>query len=342
MITPAVGIGILNWNGRQYLQQFLPSVCNINYENFTIYVIDNQSTDDSLSFLAAHYPQVKVISTGGNFGVAGGYNIGFSQMPEPYLLMLNSDIEVTPSFLQPLVALMETNHNIAMCQATMLAYHQKSHYEYGGAAGGWIDTFGYTFCRGRIFETAELFDQQYKTAPVFWASGACSLIRKTAFESVGGMYPYLFMHFEEIDLCWRFHRAGYQVYCQEASIVYHVGGGSLAYQSATKTYYNFRNSLLMVWRNSSPLQRLRIIPARACLDVAAMLRYLIKADAKNSLAVIRAYGHFLKWLIIEPDAHNPPQLPKPSLAQLPGVLRQSIAWLYYAKGKKWFSQIANL
>ncbi|HEX6914854.1 MAG TPA: glycosyltransferase family 2 protein, partial [Chitinophagaceae bacterium] len=213
MNYPTVGIGILNWNGRRYLEQFLPFLRDLSYPSYTVYVIDNASTDDSVAFVQKEHPWVRVIETGANLGFAGGYNHAFNRMQETYLLMLNSDVEVTPGFLEPMVALMEKDPAIAACQSKILAHHQKENFEYGGACGGMIDVLGYTFCRGRIFDTVEKDQGQYPTAEVFWAGGACLLVRKSAYAEVHGMYEYFFMHFEEIDLCWKFHSLGYKVYC---------------------------------------------------------------------------------------------------------------------------------
>jgi GT2 family glycosyltransferase len=333
---PAVGIGILNWNGRQYLEQFLPSLCSITYPNYTIYVIDNDSTDDSLAFLEEQYPQVKIIHTGGNLGFAGGYNVGFSQILEPYLVMINSDVEVTPTFLDSIIAKMESDHSIAVCQPKILSWHNKKTFEHAGAAGGMLDLMGYSFCRGRIFDTVEEDMDQYGDADIFWASGACCVIRKTAFDAIGGMYPYFFMHFEEIDLCWRMLALNYRVVYCKSSRVYHVGGGSLSYQSPTKTYYNFRNNLILCVRNSSWIFIVWWLPMRFCLDQVAALRFLMQKDTANALAVIKAYWGLIVWLFTV--RNKMPQKSK-SLLNIPVVLKRPILWLYFVKKKKKYSQV---
>jgi GT2 family glycosyltransferase len=332
---PSVGIGILNWNGRHYLQKFLHYLYRVTYPNVAIYVIDNNSTDDSIEYLKQHHPSVKIISTGGNYGVAGGYNRGFAQMPEKYLLMLNSDVEVTPNFLEPLVALMEADETIAITQTKLLAYDHKTMFEHGGAAGGMMDIFGYSFCRGRIFDTVEPDELQYKTGDIFWAGGACCLIRKSAYKRVGGMYEYYFMHFEEIDMCWRMHALGYRVICSNESVAYHVGGGTLSYQSPRKTYLNFRNNLIMCYRNSLALYTLWWLPLRCVFDQAAVLNYAIKGDLKNALAVWKGYGGFIKWLF---TVKQKPVV-KRSIFSMPGVLRHSILWLYFIRGRRTYSSI---
>ena len=333
---PAVGIGILNWNGQKYLEQFLPFLYNISYANATIYVLDNQSSDGSIAYLKQHHPTVKIIETGGNYGVPGGYNIGFAQMPEPYLLMLNSDVEVASNFLEPLVALMEADKAIAMVQSKLLSFQNRPQFEYGGAAGGSIDVLGYTFCRGRIFETVETDHHQYGTSEVFWAGGACALIRKSAYEKVGGMYNWFFMHFEEIDLCWRFHTANYKVmFCNE-SVAWHVGGGTLSYQSPRKTFYNFKNNLVMVFRNSPWWYLLWWTPIRFVLDLLAAFKYLLANNSANSAAVIKAWFGFFKWLLW--DASKNPAKPK-ALSGISVVMKQSIIWSYYLQKKQHYSQL---
>ncbi|MCU0388989.1 MAG: glycosyltransferase family 2 protein [Chitinophagaceae bacterium] len=332
---PTVGIGILNYNGKAHLKAFLPSIIGIDYPSFTIYVIDNNSTDGSLEFLKENYPGINIISTGGNPGFAGGYNIGFEHMPEKYWLMLNSDVEVTPGFLTPMVELMEDKQDVAMCQSALLSFHQKDRFEYGGAAGGMLDRLGYSYCRGRIFETVEKDHGQYGTSEIFWAGGACSLIRSDAYKKAGGMYDYYFMHFEEIDLCWKFHRAGYKVYCQTDSKVFHVGGGSLAYQSPKKTFYNFRNNLVMVCRNSTPVFTLFWFPVRLFFDMGAAFRYLLKGDFQNFASVLKGYAAFFYWLIFIKDTNNI-SVPRLNLNKVKLCNLKSIVWCYYIKGKKTF------
>lgn len=333
---PWVGIGILNWNGRKYLEQFLPSVTRISYPFFKVYVIDNASSDDSVAWLKAQYPSIKIIETGGNLGFAGGYNHGFAAMPEPYVLMLNSDVEVTQNFLEPLVEQMLANPEMVACQSKLLSFDRRNYFEYGGAAGGMMDFLGYSFCRGRIFDTVEEDLNQYPSGKIFWSGGACSLLNREAYLRMGGMYTYFFMHFEEIDLCWRMQANGYQIgYCNQ-SVVYHVGGGTLSYSSPGKTYYNFRNNLVMVWRNAPWTYLVWWVPLRAGLDLAAMLQFLLKKDGANARAVIRAYGGWMQWLLKAADKW--PAKTK-SLLQMPVVLKQSIVWLYIIKKRKTFQSI---
>jgi GT2 family glycosyltransferase len=336
MNHPPVGIGILNWNGRKYLEQFLPYLQDLSYPRYTVYVIDNASSDDSLAFVRRHYPSIKIIETGGNLGFAGGYNHAFREMPEPYLLMLNSDVEVTPGFLEPLVALMENDERVAACQSKILSHHNRDSFEHGGACGGMIDVLGYSFCRGRIFDTVEQDNGQYATAEVFWAGGACSLIRRSAYMEVKGMYEYFFMHFEEIDLCWRFHSEGYKVFCSNESVVYHVGGGSLSYQSPKKTLYNFRNNLVMCYRNAPASYKIWWLPVRMLTDLVSVVFFLLKGQGVHALAVVRAYAQFIKW-IFTGRTQRPEK--KSSLTELPQVFKHSIIAQYFLAKHKTYSSI---
>jgi len=338
MNQPAVGIGILNWNGRKYLEQFLPYLQQLTYPNYTVYVIDNASSDDSLDFVREHYPSVKIIETGANRGFAGGYNYALNIMPERYVVLLNSDVEVTPGFLEPLVALMEQNNTIAAIQSKMLAHHDKTQFEYGGAGGGMIDVLGYTFCRGRIFDTVEKDNGQYPTAPVFWGCGAATIVRSDLYREVKGMYEYFFMHFEEIDLCWKFHSNGYKVYCCNESVVYHVGGGSLSYQSPKKTYYNFRNNLVMCMRNAPLSYKIWWLPVRMLTDLVSIFFFLVKGEGKQAMAVLKAYGSFFKWIF---SAQHEYPAKRSSLTALNGVFKSSIIAQYFLAGKKRYSDISG-
>ncbi|HEX8462768.1 MAG TPA: glycosyltransferase family 2 protein, partial [Segetibacter sp.] len=279
---PAVGIGILNWNGKAFLQALLPELEKLTYSNYKIYVIDNNSSDDSLAFIRRFHPCVKVIVLDKNYGFAAGYNKGFAEMHEDYYLMMNSDVEVPPGFIEPLVEMMEADKSIAICQPKLLALQKKGMLEHGGAAGGMIDVLGYPFCRGRLFETTEADNGQYQTpAEIFWASGAACLIRKEAYKKVDGMYDYFFMHSEEIDMCWRLIAEGYKImYCPN-SYIYHLGGGSLAYKSPRKTYLNFRNNIVMCFRNSPWYVNLWLLPLRVMLDIVAAVRFLVAEDSAN-------------------------------------------------------------
>jgi len=335
--APSVGIGILNWNGKKFLQSLLPQLKNLTYHNFTVYVIDNNSSDDSLSFIRTSHPEVQIIALNKNHGFAGGYNRGFGQMHEDYYLMLNSDVEVPPGFIEELVEMMETDTKIAICQPKLLSLLHPKMLEHGGAAGGMIDFLGYPFCRGRIFDSSEEDFNQYSTAAeIFWASGACCMIRKDAYRKINGMYEFFFMHSEEIDMCWRLIAEGYRIMFCPTAYIYHLGGGTLAYQSPQKTYLNFRNNIIMCFRNSPWYVLIWLLPVRIVLDTIASLRFLVQKDSKNFGAVFKAYRDFFKWIFTE---KNKLPFKKKSLLSIPFVLKKSIVWEYYIKGLRYYSEI---
>jgi len=333
---PSVGIAILNWNGRHFLETLLPLLGALTYPNYTVYVIDNNSTDDSVSFLKAGFPDVKIISLEANYGFAKGYNLGLTAITEDYYLMVNSDVEVGKDFLQPMVELMESDAQIAICQPKVLSLRNKAYFEHAGAAGGMMDILGYPFCRGRIFDTVETDNGQYDDIQqIFWATGTCCLIRKEAYWKINGMYDYYFMHMEEIDMCWRLNSAGYKImYCPQA-LVYHLGGGSLPYQSATKTYYNFRNNIVMCFRNSPWYVNLWLLPVRLLMDIAAALQFAVSGNTANTKAIAKGYAHFCKWLFMK---NGTVKIKKP-LFKLPGVVKKSIVWQYYVGKKKRYADI---
>ncbi len=334
--APSVGIGILNWNGKKFLEALLPELRNLNYPNYNIYVIDNASTDDSVLYIREFHREVKIIVLDKNYGFAGGYNRGFAQMPEDYYLMLNSDVEVPPGFIKPLVEMMEENRNIALCQPKLLSLLNHQMLEHGGAAGGMIDFLGYPFCRGRIFDTSEHDYQQYATSVIFWASGACCIIRKEAFWKINGMYEFFFMHSEEIDMCWRLIAEGYEIMYCSTSCIYHLGGGSLAYQSPHKTYLNFRNNIIMCFRNSPWYILIWLVPVRIVLDTIASFKFWAEGDKSNFKAVFKAYRDFIKWLMNE---KNKFPTNKKSLLSISSVLKKSIVWEYYVRKIKYYIEI---
>lgn len=307
-----IAVVILNYNGRHYLEQFLPSVL-AHSGDVPVYVADNASTDDSLSFLAKAFPQVSVLKLSQNTGYAGGYNEALAQVKAKYWILLNSDIETTPNWTQPLLEAMEANPRMAACQPKVRSYAQPSHFEYAGAAGGFIDTLGYPFCRGRIFTNLEPDNQQFEDdKQVFWATGACMCVRAEAFEEVGGFDADFFAHMEEIDLCWRFSRWGWQCWYVGQSTVFHVGGGTLPKSNPFKTYLNFRNALAMLYKNHP---RERFWPKfflRLVLDGVAGVKFLLTGYAPDCMAIIRAhfnfYGNYPSWRRkrLHIQAHKPP------------------------------------
>lgn len=289
-----IAIVILNWNGSTYLKDFLPSVIQYS-ENAHIVVADNASTDDSVAFLQTHYPQIEIIRNTENGGFARGYNEALQSVDSKYYLLLNSDVEVTENWLVPLLAAMD-NPLIAGCQPKVLSFSQRHKFEHAGAAGGFLDRNYFPFCRGRIFEETEIDSHQYDgETEVFWASGACMLIRSELFHYAGGFDEAFFAHMEEIDLCWRIKRMGYGFLVVPASHVFHVGGGTLDYLSPKKTYLNFRNSLFMITKNHAG----RLFPKlfyRMSLDGVAAVTFLLKGKPKHFAAVFNAHVDFYKQL----------------------------------------------
>jgi GT2 family glycosyltransferase len=334
---PLVAVVILNWNGKKYLEKFLPYVVSSTYSNKLIVVADNASTDDSLLFLRNHYPTIKIIVNTTNEGFAQGYNTALLQVQADYYVLLNSDVEVTPGWIEPVIALMEGNKKIAACQPKILAHTHKSLFEYAGASGGWLDKYGYPFCRGRIFDECETDSGQYdQAAACFWASGAALFVRSAVYHEMKGLDTYFFAHQEEIDLCWRMQLAGYSVYVQPASVVYHVGGGTLPKGNSRKTYLNFRNNLVMIYKNLPVKSRISRIPARFFLDALAAWKALLGGDTGYFFAICRAHVHFMSWVLFE---QKKSLFPPDTKGSLTGMYQGSVVWDYFIKKKKRFSEI---
>lgn len=297
---PSVAVVILNWNGRHFLQQFLPALLSSSYGNFKVYVADNASSDDSVLFLRNNFPSVEIIINPDNGGFAKGYNLALAQVSADYFVLLNSDVEVTQHWIQPIIALMEKDRSIGACQPKLLAQKNKDFFEYAGACGGWIDSLGYPFARGRILEFLEKDALQYDDAsPCFWASGAAMFVRSSVYRELRGLDEYFFAHQEEIDFCWRMQRSGYSVFVEPASVVYHVGGGTLPKGNSKKTYLNFRNNLIMLWKNMPASRLLWKLPVRGVLDFLAALKGLSGGDFGYFIAVAKAHTHFIKWIFFE-------------------------------------------
>ena len=292
--TVAVAVVILNYNTRRHLEQYLPSVL-ANSPGARIVVADNGSPDDSVSFLRQHYPQVEVLDLQQNFGFAEGYNRALKQVQADIYVILNSDVEVTPGWIEPVLTAMQADPTIAIAQPKILAWQEKTRFEYAGAAGGWIDTLGYPFCRGRIFHHREADTGQYdEPQECFWAAGAAFFIRAELYHCFGGFDGDYFAHNEEIDLCWRLKRAGYSVWCIPQSVVYHLGGGTLEYESPRKVFLNFRNSLYSLLKNKPFRKLLWLIPARLLLDGLAGARFAAKGQFRAIVAIIRAHISFYR------------------------------------------------
>jgi GT2 family glycosyltransferase len=274
---PSVAVVILNWNGKSFLQKFLPSVLASDYENLSIIVADNASTDDSVSFLQQKFPQVKIIFNRVNEGFSKGYNTALKQVSADYYILLNSDVKVNPGWIAPIILLMENDEKIAACQPKILSFKNKNQFEYAGASGGWIDYLGYPFNRGRVFDYCEMDHGQYdNSAEIFWATGAALFVRSSVFHELHGFDEYFFAHQEEIDLCWRIQRAGYKIYVEPGSVVYHVGGGTLPMGDRRKVYLNFRNNLVMLSKNLPIYESVWKIPTRIFLDTIAAFQALVK------------------------------------------------------------------
>jgi len=288
-----IAVVILNWNGKDWLEKFLPTV--IKHSSDTeIIVADNGSTDDSISFLSANFPTVRIVNNKENLGFAGGYNKALNQIHAKYYVLLNSDVEVTEDWIAPIINLMDSDKNIAACQPKLLDFNNRTKFEYAGASGGFIDNLGYPFCRGRIFGSLEEDSGQYNEAiEVFWATGACIFVRAEAFWEVGGFDEEFFAHQEEIDLCWRFKNKGYKVMVEPKSVVYHVGGGTLDTGSPFKTHLNFRNNLKMLFKNLPLPSLFVVIPIRLLLDAVAAITFLKQKNGfSHFFAIVRAHFAF--------------------------------------------------
>lgn len=343
--TPSVAVVILNYNGVSYLEQFLPSVLKSTYDNYSIIVADNASTDDSIAFLKESYPSVRIISLEENYGFAKGYNEALKEVEADYFVLLNSDVEVSPNWIEPIIELMERDKTVAACQPKIKCYDDKARFEHAGAAGGWMDQLGYPFCRGRIFEVLEEDTGQYDvTQEVFWASGAAFFVRAQLYKNIGGLDSNFFAHMEEIDFCWRLKRAGYKIMVRPKSVVYHVGGGTLSKNNPYKTYLNFRNSLSTVYKNEVQKQLFKKILLRLILDGVAGLRFLFKGQFSNLFAIVKAHWHFFFSLSDlnqkkEIEAELIQKVSISTKANLAGIYKGSIVWQHFAKGKKYFRQL---
>ena len=284
---------VLNWNGKAWLEKFLPNLVNHSQEA-TVFVADNASTDNSVDYVKINFPTVKIIVNASNGGYAKGYNDVLKQIDAEYFVLINSDIEVTAGWLSPIIALMDNDKQIAACQPKMLDYNNKTKFEYAGASGGFIDNLGYPFCRGRIFDDLEEDNGQYNDAiEIFWATGACLIVRVEYYNAIGGLDEDFFAHQEEIDLCWRMKNKGYKIMVEPKSVVYHVGGGTLNAGSPLKTHLNFRNNLFMLFKNLPTSSLFTTIPMRLVLDGVATLTFLNKGKGlEHVLAIAKAHFSF--------------------------------------------------
>ena len=335
-----VAIVILNWNGQKMLEQYLPSVIQNSKDEATVYVADNASTDQSMAMLRAQFPEVKLIQLEKNWGFAEGYNKALKQIEAEYYLLLNSDIEVTPHWLTPMIAYMDGHADVAACQPKLLSIFERQRYEYAGACGGYLDKYGYPFCRGRIFETVEADGGQYDTvADILWATGAALMIRAKDYWTVNGLDARFFAHNEEIDLCWRLRIRGRRIVCIPESKVYHVGGGTLPKGNPMKTYLNFRNNLTMLYKCLPEAELRGVMRWRWFLDyLAAWEMLILKRNLGDFKAIYRARKAFKQWRKDFESDRREIQASR-QLKKIPERKDFSLLWQYYTKGKKVFSSL---
>ena len=329
---------ILNWNGKHMMEKFLPSVTANTSGDAEVIIADNGSTDDSIEFLHTHYPNLRIIQLDQNYGFAEGYNRALAQIEADYYVLLNDDVEVTPHWVEPVIEQMQQNPLTAICQPKLLMYDQRDTFEYAGAAGGFIDRYGYPFCRGRLFDVVEKDHGQYDDpCEIFWASGAAMFVRADVWHQLGGLDGDFFAHMEEIDFCWRAKNKGYRVeYCPKSAI-YHVGGGTLPKSNPRKTFLNFRNNLSMLYKNLPAGRRTRVLAFRLLLDYVAAFKFLLERKPKEFHAVFEAHREYRK---------RKPSLRQKRAAQQPHevscVYQGHILIDFYLRGKKRFSQLKRI
>lgn len=334
-----VAIAILNWNGKALLEKFLPDVIKHSQGVAEVYVIDNNSSDGSVQLISESFTSVKIVQNVDNYGFAKGYNEGLKHISADYFVLLNSDVEVTGNWIRPVVDLMESDATIAACQPKLLNYNIRDEFEYAGGAGGFIDKLGYPFCRGRLFDSFEKDKGQYNdTREIFWASGACMFIRSKNFFEAGGFDEDFFAHMEEIDLCWRIRNLGFKImYCPQ-STVYHVGAGTLSKMNPQKTFYNFRNNLLLLCKNHAPEYFYSKFLLRGVLDGLAGFKFLLSGQVSHIIAIIRAHFSFYALFFKMMGKRKAIQRNIKHYATS-CVYRGSIVWQYFANGKKKFSEL---
>lgn len=339
IVKEKVAVVLLSYNSRSYLEQFLPFVQKTEYKNYHLVIVDNASTDDTQEFLRTHYPQIDVLTIAVNRGFTNGYKAALNCVEAEYYALLSSDVEVRPEWLGEMVDVMEADPLTGICQPAILSYHQRDSFEYAGAMGGYLDHWGYPFCRGRIFDTVEKDLGQYdKTYDVFWACGASPLVRASVYHEVGGLDNDFFAHMEEIDMCWRIQKAGYKVKAVGTSKVYHVGGSVILYGSPEKTYRNYRNNLIMITKNMPAGRLLWLIPWRILLDWVSGFQALLAGRGKDMGAILKAHAHYwgrwFYWLGKRRHIDS-----KVSFRKLKGLYYRSIVWQYFARKRKTFDML---
>ena len=331
----SVAIVILNFNGKDFLAKFLPKVIENSPEG-RIYVADNGSTDDSLAYLETNFPNIARISWNKNLGYAGGYNHALKQIEADYYVLMNSDIEPRAHWLGELIAYFSHHPEVAAAQPFLLDYQKPDYFEYAGAAGGYWDVLGYPFCRGRIFDHIEINEGQYQTSKVDWATGACLMVRSQAYWEVGGLDEDFFAHMEEIDLCWRLRRAGHEIAAVAESQVLHVGGATLAQGNPFKTYLNFRNNLILLYKNLAPGKKISHLILRMILDGVAGLKFMAKGQFRSFIAILKAHRDFYAYVLFKKNKQNlPAEFQKKYIESYPN----SILLDYFLTNKKVFGEL---
>ena len=337
-----LAIVILNWNGTQMLQTYLPKVLACSRDEAVVYVADNASTDDSLAMLNEKFPEVRQIVLDKNWGFADGYNKALARVDAEYYVLLNSDVEVTPGWLKPLVSFMDAHPEVGACQPKLLSVADKSKFEYAGACGGFLDRYGYPYCRGRVFDTVEQDNGQYDDIhEVLWTTGACMMVRSKDYWAVNGLDGRFFAHNEEIDMCWRMRMMGRQLFCIPQSKVYHVGGGTLPKGNPMKTYLNFRNNLTMLYKNLPEKELRYVMRVRWFLDyVAAWQTLILNRNVGDFKAIYRARHDFMKWRTEFRPERKEHQIDRVE-PRVPRTLRTSfcLVWQYYARGRKKYTDL---
>lgn len=333
-------IVILNWNGVNMLTRFLPNVLDYSRDEAVVYVADNASTDNSVEILKRHFPEVRLIIFDRNWGFAEGYNKALEQIEAEYYVLLNSDVEVSHHWLTPLTEFMDNHPEAAACQPKLLSEKNRDSFEYSGACGGYIDFYGYPFCRGRVFDVVENDDGQYDyVAEVLWATGACMMVRASDFKAAGGFDSRFFAHCEEIDLCWRLWLMGRKVFCVPDSYVYHIGGGTLPRNNPMKTFLNFRNNLTMLYKNLPDDTLGRVMRVRTVLDYVAALQALCAGRIGDCKAIIKGRRAFKEWLPEYREVRESVQNRR-KVDNVVGIYRHSILWQYYVKGKRKYAELS--
>ncbi len=335
-----IAIVILNWNGEKLFPEFLPSIIDHSQgENIEIIVADNGSTDNSIKYLQTNFPEITVIDLKKNYGFAFGYNVALKQIDADYFVLLNSDIKVSENWIQPCIHQVENDESVVAVQPKILSYKETEYFEYAGAAGGFIDKYGYPFCRGRILNKLEKDEKQYnKSTAIFWASGACMFVRAKAFNDAGGFDPDFWAHMEEIDLCWRLKNQGYKIVCEPQSVVYHLGGGSLEYGNPKKVFLNFRNNLFMLYKNLPKNKLLPTLLLRMILDGVAAVKFLLGTEFQAFIAVLKAHLDFYKNLpsLLKKRKHLLPQV---SVNKHEQMFDKSLMWSFFIQKKHTFAEL---